>query len=229
MPNSTATMTNMTSKPSNPRWALRSIAIGLLATIVAVVAPPLIAHYTRGDLHVAYHSTSLEPAIYARTPVRPPRDWTIRTWQWSRGFAIRRDLYSECLWMGSTLGSSESTSPNRTRIVVSSGWPLLAAEFTEFDPDMPRALASQPAAWPRYGLPLSYQRRIPLRLHPLALAINLILLTSLAAIVVVSSRELRAMRRRRRGLCGTCGYQVAASTICPECGEPVRRAPLTRG
>ena len=43
MPNATATMTTRTSKPSNPRWALWSIAIGLLATIAAVVAPPLIA------------------------------------------------------------------------------------------------------------------------------------------------------------------------------------------
>lgn len=209
------------------RHGLR-LAIGLAAilTLASTWTPPLLCYYTRGDLHVAYDTTRLDPSLYADNAVLPPSDWTIRTWQWSSGPGLRRDLFSECLWMGSTIGSTESTNPNRTRIVVSSGWPLRIAEYTEFDPQMPRNLAGEPRAWSRYGVPISYQRRLPMRCHPLAVAINLAFWTAAAWGACAAFTLVRTTRRRRRGMCGACAYPLNGVPVCPECGEP---APLTRG
>lgn len=209
-------------KLSRRRRFRRSLLAGALLTLLTTWAPPFFAHYTHGDLHSAYEGPGLDPALLSTSPIAPPSGWTIRTWNWSAGPGLRRDTLSESIWLGSTLGAMESTAPNRTRTVISSGWPLRIAEYTEYEPNMPRNLASEPAAWFRYGLPISSNRRLPLRPHPLSLVINLAFWTGLTYAIAADVRAIRAHLRRRRGLCTACAYPLSGLGVCPECGEPTR-------
>ena len=154
-----------------------------------------------------------------------PGDWTPRTWLVRRGPGLRHDLLSECIWMGSTLGASPSTAPNRTMHVVSAGWPLPALQWTTYPKS--EATGALARAWDE-GIPITRQRtlitgdlrRLPLRPVWAGLVADVALS---AGGFVLGSRWLarrRGERRRDRGDCEACGYHLAGLGKCPECGSP---------
>jgi hypothetical protein len=64
--------------------------------------------------------------------------------------------------------------------------------------------------------------RIPIEPIPAGFAINSAFYAGIWLIVLASAAQLRATHRRRRGLCASCTYPVAATnTRCPECGAVV--------
>jgi hypothetical protein len=70
--------------------------------------------------------------------------------------------------------------------------------------------------------PASMQRLLPVRPIPLGFAVNTGAYASLCAGVLFGAsglRRLRRQRRRARGRCTRCGYQLAGLSTCPECGR----------
>ncbi len=54
--------------------------------------------------------------------------------------------------------------------------------------------------------------------------VNSMLLGLPLVVVCLGARALKRARRRRRGLCVKCKYQVAGLATCPECGTAVRQS-----
>lgn len=217
-------------KPRKPAPRLLiALLLGLALTVLTSWLAAAFSDLTGATFLPAPNSPSL---AYLRTP--PPHDWTVRTWLVRHGLGIRHDLVSECVWAGSTLGSSPSTAPNRTREVVSVGWPLPALQWTA---------GSSPGWWtpPRWkdltvagawkgGLPqpimralaTSDERRVPLRPVPAGFLADVALFTAAGWWAVEWYTRAKQERRRARGACVPCGYDLSgtgANTVCPECGQ----------
>ena len=70
----------------------------------------------------------------------------------------------------------------------------------------------------------THARRLPLTPIWPGFAFNILLFAFIPALIVLPWRPLNRMRRRRRGACLACGYDLSATleSPCPECGsEPV--------
>ncbi len=68
-------------------------------------------------------------------------------------------------------------------------------------------------------------------LYPLwtGLALNTLVYTAVLYPLVLWHKAGRRKRRRKRGLCERCSYDITGQTTCPECGEPTNRPrPATR-
>lgn len=208
------------------RLLLRALALGLVLSILITWMFSLRQMYERGHVYSVYDLPGLDPDSYLDCRIRAPSDWTIRTWQWSAGLGIRRDLLSEQIWMGSTLGSTQGTAPDRTLIVVASGFPFLGAEYTEFDTNLTATTpAYSVASMYRYGVPLGRLGSLPLRPAPFSFLANWLVWSVVALGILLGTLFARSELRRRKGLCVACGYPIARFPTCPECGEQVRREP----
>ncbi len=67
------------------------------------------------------------------------------------------------------------------------------------------------------GLP----RTIPLRPIPIGLLISILVWAPACYLVMRVVRRFIRARRRGRGLCTICGYDIRELSACPECGEDV--------
>jgi hypothetical protein len=108
--------------------------------------------------------------------------------------------------------------------LYAAGWPLSCVDGSDFE-----------EAWPepvRFGLVSidegSTRRVMPIRPRPLALIANTIAWSAPWLIVLLLPRKLRSRRRRTRGYCPACGYDLRAdySRPCPECGRADSRPPV---
>lgn len=219
----------MTARKPTRRLAV-SLLLGVATTIAVSWLAAIFADLSGFDFLPSPNTAS---TAYLRHV--PPSDWTVRTWLVRSGLAIRHDLVSECVWMGSLLGTSPSTAPNRTREVVSVGWPLPAMQWTAHDES--RFFESPPSsretslrlAW-KHGLPqwsmralsTGDERRLPLRPTAAGFILDTALFTAAAWWAVEWLTRLRTARRARRGACRACGYDLSGHGIigapCPECG-----------
>lgn len=70
---------------------------------------------------------------------------------------------------------------------------------------------------------LDDQRALPLGVNPISFALNTVITASLLWLLIPGPFVLRRWRRRRRGLCLHCAYDLRGtppeSTQCPECGR----------
>jgi hypothetical protein len=64
-----------------------------------------------------------------------------------------------------------------------------------------------PRVWPLYPI-------VP------GFALNTVIYAAALAGVILGAGWAKRRRRRRRGLCEGCGYEVAGLAMCPECGVP---------
>ncbi len=198
------------------------------------LVPVLIALVlTVGLSWAAALSSDLSSSSFERAPdagelaglrVYIPGDWTPRTWLVRRGPGLRHDLIAESIWMGSTLGASPSTAPNRVMQVVSAGWPLPALQWTTYP--TPKSNGLLVNGWSR-GLPITRQRtlitgdlrRLPVRPVWAGFAADVLLFSSTIAWAKGRLDRRRSAGRRARGECEGCGYHMAGLARCPECGR----------
>lgn len=72
----------------------------------------------------------------------------------------------------------------------------------------------------------THSPRLPYRIHPAGFLVNTALYASVwVALLGAPLALLGVWRKRRRGLCPRCAYDLAgvASERCPECGRVIRR------
>lgn len=106
------------------------------------------------------------------------------------------------------------------------GWPLRSLCSIHEDPFQfhhPRAWGiNMPAAW-NYRLGFSDSERVALPLRPICMgfAIDVAFYAALAWIGLYGVRTVVHSRRKRRGCCDECGYDLKGTSTgmsCPECG-----------
>ncbi len=192
----------------------RFLGIALVAGLLLAIAMAQAGAFTQRLTRAEFRNDAAPPAFV-------PSGWTMRTWLDRRGPGIRYHLVSESVWMGSRLGMSESTAPNRTLIVVECGWPLPAMRWREAYHAAHLSKVARGIAIPGPGL----ERRLPL--EPLwgGLAADTLILGAAAWAFTAGPCALRRYRRRIRGQCTSCGYLLGDLARCPECGGA---APRTR-
>ena len=128
--------------------------------------------------------------------------------------------------------------------VCDAGWPLLCMRTVVWDhqildlspgasPIPKTGTDTPPRTWWTGGAPIpkalsrfdpTGTKRIPLRPIPLAFAADAALYGAVLASPVLAFRVWRRVRRRRRGRCVACGYDLsglAPGGACPECGKGV--------
>ncbi|MBL8764174.1 MAG: hypothetical protein JNM07_07885 [Phycisphaerae bacterium] len=123
--------------------------------------------------------------------------------------------------------------------VVRAGWPWLALEKESWAPTIERY--RPPKEWNVTGLwrgglrvPSWVPRRPGIEKHSLPVrpswagfAGGAAFYAAVLALLLAVPLAFRALRRRHRGLCVRCGYDLRGLTTCPECGRagpPFRRA-----
>ena len=146
-----------------------------------------------------------------------PPDWTSRTVVEWWGVGKTRELVSECVWAGSTIGTMAGGGRQATYQGFSAGWPMRSlCGVDSITPGLeqfaPSALIDVPA-WIKGG-----GHKVPV--VPLwgGFAVNTLLFSMPAIGGVWFLTWRREVRRRRLGLCAGCGYPVKGLERCPECG-----------
>lgn len=161
-------------------------------------------------------------AFFPPPGMTPPLDWAMQTWVPRRGPGLRHDIVTEMEWMGSTLGAMSGRS-NRSMERAAAGWPIPCLQWAAEDDTKPGPiLRGLPVPLPHREWP---ERRLPLRPLWLGLAVDVVVWTVAATVVVTWFGFVRANWRIRRGLCPGCAYPATEVGVCPECG---RSAPSRR-
>jgi len=214
------------------RRILLSCLAGVVLAVLSAWGFAVFGVFTEGELVAKYDERNTEiPAGLV------PEGWDPRSWHYFTGAGIRRDLVSECEWMGSTLGMTMDGRPQRTIIHVSCGWPIRSLTWFDYvsptgaappsalqkvwDGGIDVGLAATPGPSGRFGV----SRRVPIRPLWAGLLANVAFWSITAAATGVIAVAWRRARRRKRGLCEACAYPVSGLATCPECGRgPARPA-----
>jgi hypothetical protein len=149
----------------------------------------------------------------------------VRRGSWKR--SLRYELVTEMMWMGSRLGTL-SDCENRSIERVSAGWPAPAMEWigsldTRHDDNAWRWHDGLTPPIHKGNLCQGADRRIPLTPIWPGFAINTLVLSLVPFSMWTGFFLLRRHRRRIRGTCADCGYDIFGLASCPECGERVDR------
>lgn len=205
---------------------VRSMICGLLLTVLTSWALAVFGVFTKGELVATYDKRN------TRVPVSlVPDGWDPRSWHYFTGFGMRRDLVSECEWMGSTLGMTMDGRPQRTVVHLRVGFPMLAMTWYDYHSEMRSKGGRSLAEWCALGVPLGMQAkvtptrwrvepRLPLRPLWLGFAVDAAAYSLLAWGAITGVGAWRRSRRRSRGLCVACAHSLVGLAICPECGTP---------
>lgn len=206
-----------------------SLLAGVSLAVASAWALAAFGWFTAGDLVATYDERNTQvPAALV------PEGWDTRSWHSFTGPGIRRDLVSECMWMGSTLGMTMDGRPQRTIIHISVGWPWRSMTWWDYRSPQVTTIGVQPSrivtAWNegvdlglgsvfgpggRFGV----ARKVPIRPLWAGMVLNSFVFACAAFAGVRGVAALRRARRRKLGLCEACAYPVAELAACPECGR----------
>jgi len=203
---------------------------GVVVNVLVAWAFVLLGGFRGGALHVRYADGRPLDA-----PILVPEGWDIATWRELHGVGLRMDMVSEREWVGSSLILSLNGGPQRTVTHYRAGFPFLALTWVGEGSDVPEQNPTGVArAWwmgidvgwaaraggvPRSGI----EPRLPVRPAWPGFALNTLVYGAAALGVITSVGGIRRSRRRRRGLCVRCGYDVGGLAVCPECGTATGR------
>lgn len=209
------------------RRALISLLLAAFLTLASCWLLALFGRFTDGKLVTRFDEKHTQ---IPRDLV--PHSWNPRTWHYYRGFGMRRDLVSECMWMGSTLGMSSGLGPQRTIIHIRVGWPMSAMAWYDYSDTVQKDAPPLARAWwmgidlgrPMPATPPGSKTwrvtpRLPIRPLWPGFAVNSLALAAIFFMLLTGAHAIRRSRRRRQSRCEHCGYQLASLTTCPECGS----------
>ncbi len=166
------------------------------------------------------------------TGFRPPPDWdnkfSIQYW----GLGKTQEQISEAEWMGSRPGFMVNGGRQAIYTGVSAGWPMRSLRGTEWinrglEGCAPPPLVQVPAWITKAGWKLPVSPLWP------GFMVNTLLYAGLVWGAVRCVPAWKRWRRRKRGLCEGCGYDLrglpSGSASCPECGRAgsARPSPAT--
>lgn len=207
------------------------VCIGVGFTLASAWGLALFGGFVKGDLVATYDEANTKVPAHL-----VPAGWDIRSWHFWTGPGISRDLVSECIWMGSTLGMTTDGRPQRTVTHVRVGFPCYSMTWYDFWSEAPRAWPSPffeiwfmgwdvghtavkgLAGSSRFGV----KPRLPVRPVWTGFAINAFFYSVLAFAAIRGRGAWVHSRRRRAGCCEACGYSLGGSGRCPECGNQGR-------
>jgi hypothetical protein len=131
-----------------------------------------------------------------------------KTWHWARMYRYGWPLYSMAWYDGSDAYARGGETGIRGRLRSGVALPASLGRISR-----------------SVGYPGPYSRRLPLQPVWEGFAVNSVLYASAAVAAVLGPHWVIRLRRRRRGLCETCGYDAGESPVCSECGNPVNPRP----
>lgn len=204
--------------------------LGVVINVLVSWCFALFGTFNRGQLEVRTETKQPAPAtIYVLD------GWDVRTWHWWAGPGIRRDLVSEAIWVGSTLGLTMDGRRQWTVVHISTGWPMHSLTWWDSHSQSPPSnapwfkrawlmgidvgLKAPPAPASGWGR-ASVQPRLPIRPIWQGFLINTLLYACLGYASLWTYRMLLRRHRAKRSLCMACGYSVVGLSICSECGTP---------
>lgn len=165
-------------------------------------------------------------------PVRVPGYWpAVPDRHWVEGSRFRHEHIAHHGEMWRDRDVSPMEGNQFTVIAVTSGWPMRALSKQYWHERTDGAYRR----WITGGLRLPewtwrWQGRnaygTPIVSRPLwgGFAVNTLFFGFLAWVFVATSGQMWRWRRRRRGLCVKCGYDVSGLARCPECGAATEDA-----
>jgi hypothetical protein len=104
-------------------------------------------------------------------------------------------------------------------------WGLPSENSLKSDKDSEyRGILRIPESFPRLGIEKG--QWLPFQPRFAGFAFNTLFYAALSWLVIRLPFESRRRLRGWRGLCGRCAYPIGASTLCIECGTPVRGKPV---
>ena len=107
------------------------------------------------------------------------------------------------------------------RPTAASTLPFTIRERTTRSRAVPARIPNDPAVFIRSGWPLHAGEGLPYPLRPIwpGLLANTLCYATVTLALLVSVCLIRARRRRKRGCCVACGYELGEGLrTCPECG-----------
>lgn len=72
-----------------------------------------------------------------------------------------------------------------------------------------------------WGQNATFSSRFPTRITWFGFVVNTLFYATLIAAMIAGLRVMHHQRRRRRGLCVRCAYELRDLSICPECGRSI--------
>lgn len=179
----------------------------------------------------AGRSRTVRLAPPAAWPPGIPAHWAPPDAAWVRTVF---GLTSRSMFTGYRAGGYLNTAG---RVIYLSGWPMRTLRWeTRYDRQQfrERPRDTLAAYWLRDGiappewvpgLDGAEWRRLPVRPVLPGLAVNTGAYAALAWAAIFGPGAARRQRRRRRGWCVACGYDLAGLPGCPECGSETGAAP----
>ena len=111
---------------------------------------------------------------------------------------------------------------------IEAGWPIRSLRRTAFGPRSDDAVSAtlSNAMWQFPSVHSRAENRSFLPSNPIwpGFAINTVFYAVGLWLLFAAPFALRRRRRIKRGLCPKCAYPVGTSTVCTECGHPIKTA-----
>lgn len=165
-----------------------------------------------------------------RWPAPAPKDWPQISKMATNCLIGMRIVQADG---GTSIDGTDCFPPiySHSMFVFQTGWPMVSMHTWKLDPRNIRSGArvnkQESWEWGTRGFESVGARTLPAPLMPIPLGftINTLFYGGILYAGVCGVSCVRWIRRRRRGLCRACGYDITGLPRCPECGLVVAGSP----